>query len=272
MSDDYQMVGSIRRSLVSIRDHYDEALIPPSRVTIKEPTKAVTGDKMKYAGKTMRHSPPPVDLAVVQARIDTHSDLSHFCRVILFEVTDINGNPIQTKLRPDDPIMLAWFIDTWAQRMVEQVPLEAARCEADLAKHARTLRGMAFPERRDWMPIGECPVTVADADGNSVPCGAKVRAYTDKRFIQCPGCGTEDTLAWWMSQIAPEGADLAHIDAVIACVVARTFKTLTHAQVRQWKARGFIKAHGKDTKGRTLYSSAAVLAYAQHQIREEDAA
>lgn len=272
MTDDYQTVGSIRRSLVSIRDHYDMALIPPSRAGIKEPTKAVTGEKMRYAGKIMRHSPPPADLAVIQARMDAHSDLSHYCRVILFEVTDINGNPIQTKLRPHDPIMLAWFIDTWAQRLVEECPLEAVVCERDLAKHARTLQRMALPDRRDWMPIGECPVTVADADGNSVPCGAKVRAYQDRHFISCPGCGTEDTLAWWMSQIAPEGADLAHIDAVIACVVARTFKTLTHAQVRQWKARGHIKAHGRDGKGRTLYSSAAVLAYVQHQTKEEDAA
>lgn len=293
MSDDYQMVGSIRRSLVSIRDHYDMALIPPSRTGMKEPTKAVTGEKMKYAGKTMRHSPPPVDIGVLQARIDAHSDLSHYCRVILFEVTDINGNPIQTKLRPDDPIMLAWFIDTWAARLAEECPAEAVRCEADLRKHATILTHMAYPSRRDWMPIGDCPVTVADADGNSVPCGARVRAYdrTDfddvawtsgtgvpserklKRvqFVKCPSCGTEDTLGWWMSQIVPEGSDHATATEVIAYVAMHAGMIVSAAQIRQWATREHIQRHGRDIKGRTLYSSSAVLAYAQHQTEEEAA-
>lgn len=291
MTDIYQTVGSIRRSLVSIRDHYDMALIPPSRVGMKEPTKAVTGEKMKYAGKTMRHSPPPVDVGVLQARIAAHSDLSHYCRVILFEVTDINGRPIQTKLRPDDPVMLAWFVDTWAQRLVEQVPLEAEVCERDLAKHARVLKHLALPSRRDWMPIGDCPVTIADADGNSVPCGAKVRAYdrtevesswsssseTSERklkriqFIKCPGCGTEDTLGWWMSQIMPEGSDLATATEVITYVAMHAGVIIRHDQIRQWASRDHIQRHGKDDKGRTLYSSGAVLAYAKDQIEEEAA-
>jgi hypothetical protein len=74
-----------------------------------------------------------------------------------------------------------------------------------------------------------------------------------------------------MSQIVPEGSDLAHADAVIACVTMRTFQPLTHGQLRQWAYLGNIQRHGKDTKGRTLYSSKAVLAYAQHQIKEEAA-
>jgi hypothetical protein len=290
MTDAHALAGQIRKDLWSIRDFYEEALNPPRLTSgIKLPTQPVPDDRIKYAAKVVPHSPPPVDLAVIEARQKAHHDLLHYTRIIQFEVTDINGGTIQTRVDGGDIASLAVFIDTWAVHLVEQTS-EGEMAAADFAKHAKTLRRMARPDRRDWMPIGECPVTVADAEGNPVPCGEQVRAYdrtvdegytvgefgTERKlkriqFIRCPGCGTEDTLAWWMSQIVPEGSDLAHADAVIACVVSRTFQPLTHEQLRQWAARGFVMRHGKDTKGRTLYSSKAVLAYAQHQIKEEAA-
>jgi hypothetical protein len=125
------------------------------------------------------------------------------------------------------------------------------------------------------MALGECPVTVADAQGNSVPCGTPLRAYPDEdethRFVKCHGCGTEDTIEWWMSQIVPEAADHTHAKAIIACVAMRTGTLVTDTLLWKWASRGFIQRHGKDLKGRTLYSSAAVLAYVQHQIKEEAA-
>jgi len=91
-------------------------------------------------------------------------------------------------------------------------------------------------------------------------------------FIVCPVCGHEDTLSWWLSKTIPEGADLAPAESVIAFVSLRTAEVLTHAQLRQWATRGFVKRHGRDEKGRTLYSSNAVLAYAKDQIAESEAA
>jgi hypothetical protein len=271
---DYALIGSIRRSLVAIADHYDVALIPPKLTSgVKLPTQAAPEAKMKYARPAMEHSPAPANLDVLDARRDTHTDLLHYTRVVQFEVTDINGGTIRTKVDGDSIYELCTFLTTWAERLADEVPAEAQACERDLAKHAAKLAKYALPDRRNSMALGECPVTVADPDGNSVPCGAPLRAHPDEddvhRFVKCPGCGTEDTIEWWMSQIVPEASDLAHATAVIACVTMRTFRPLSHEQIRKWAHRGFIQRHGKDTKGRTLYSSAAVLAYAQHQTQEE---
>lgn len=136
----------------------------------------------------------------------------------------------------------------------------------------------AFPPQREWVTIGECPCTVADEGGNSVVCGGQVRAYPDDptkariRQPSCERCGHEDTFDWWVSQIVPEAADLATATSVIAAIAFRHNHLLSHEQIRQWAARGFIQRHGKDVKGRTLYRVAAVVAYATRQEREAEAA
>jgi hypothetical protein len=260
----YQLVGAIRRACIAIRDHYEGSLDGPRK-----------GGNVG-GGAASEEPPLPVSVHVLDARRETHMDLAHYARVIYGEVRDINGGEIQTRISDDEqgqPLELAAFIDRWAQRLAEEVPIEAETCADDLARHARRLKALALPDRRDWMPLGECPVTVADDAGNAVECGTQVRAYPDEdevhRFVTCPGCGTEDTIQWWMSQIVPEASDLAHASAVIACVAMRTMKPLSHEQLRQWASREVIQRHGKDMKGRTLYSLAAVLAYVQTQTKEE---
>lgn len=262
MSDTHEVIGAIRRACYAIVDYWDGSLDGP-RVAGR-----VGG------GSTSGEPPLPVSAVVLDDRRDAHTDLAHWARVILEVVVDGEGRRMTWRIPTDEqqqPPALAAFVAHWAERLTSLDRAEAELCAEELAAHADKLRHHALPDRRDWMPIGECPVTVADADGNPVPCGAKVRAYAERQFIACPGCGTEDTLAWWMSQIVPEGSDLAPADAVIACVTSRTFRPLTHEQIRQWASRGFIQRHGKDVKGRTLYSSAAVLAYVQTQAKEAEA-
>jgi hypothetical protein len=65
---------------------------------------------------------------------------------------------------------------------------------------------------------------------------------------------------------------VAPAESVIAFVSLRTAQALTHAQLRQWAARGFVQRHGRDERGRTLYRASAVLAWAKDQIQEEAAA
>jgi hypothetical protein len=237
-------------------DMYDEVL---------EPVRRAAGSHVTAS----KEPPLPISAAILDARAEASRDLIYWARFILDEIRDINGDLMTTRIADTAPETLVRFIVIWVDRLISEFPDDADNLAAEVSKHAGELRKFARPERREWMPIGECPVTVADPAGNSVVCGAKVRAYPDRAFIACPSCGTEDTLAWWMSQIVPEGSDLAHADAVIACVTMRTFRPLSHEQIRQWAARGHIARHGKDTKGRTLYSSAAVLAYAQHQTEED---
>ena len=251
MTDTWELVGSIRKSLLEITDHYDATLDGPRRA----------GSIGGSAGS--KEPPAPVSLHILDARRDAHMDLAHYARIILMAVSDIEGHQIGTPVDGHDPIALARFIDTWAERLTAADPTEAAGCDRDMAKHARQLRALALPDRRDWMALGACPIPTDDGD-----CGGQVRAYTDKASIVCQSCGTGGTLDWWMAQIAPEGADLATADGVIACVAGRTGEVLTHDRVWKWGQRGFILTHGKDAKGRTLYSKAAVLAYATDKTKE----
>lgn len=266
---EHEMVGTIRDHLNTITTHYDMALIPPTRPAIKLPTAPSPDAKIKYAPKGMKEAPAPVNLDALDARRDTTQDLRYWIGFIYDEIRDHNDDHIRTLVDGDNIASMADHISRWAYHVVTQYPDDAENLHRDMRKHAGRLKQLAYPTAREWMPIGDCPITVADDQGNSVVCGAKVRAYPEKQFIECPGCGTNDTLSWWVSQIVPEGSDLAHADAVIACVVSRTLHPLTHEQLRQWASRGFVNRHGKDTKGRTLYSSRAVLAYAQNQTREE---
>jgi hypothetical protein len=262
VSEYHETVGAIRRACVSICDHWEGSLDGP-RVAGK-----VGGSNASA------EAPPPVSLAVLDDRRDAHGDLAHWARVVLDLVTDIEGRTLAWQAPTDEqeqPAALARFIEHWADTLARTDIAEAELCAEELAEHARKLKAHALPDRRDWMPIGDCPVTVADTDGNSVPCGAKVRAYPDRQFIACPGCGTEDTLAWWMSQIVPEASDLAPASTVIASIAARTYRIIDPALLRKWASLDHIKRHGKDTKGRTLYSVAAVLAYATKGEKEEAA-
>lgn len=267
MIDD--LAGQIRQNLYHILDLYDETL---------EPVKRANGSQIKAS----KEPPLPISAHILDIRNATRTDLINWAGFILDEIRDINGNPLTNRLVTATPTALVPFIATWVDHIISDFPDDANLIATKTSRHVQALLGITglaiekgqivIRAPRDWIPIGDCPVTVADAEGNSVVCGAMVRAHADKSFIECPSCGTNDTLSWWMSQIVPEGSDLAHADAVIACVVSRTFQPLTHEQLRQWASRGYVNRHGKDTKGRTLYSSRAVLAYAQHQTKEESVA
>ena len=119
-------------------------------------------------------------------------------------------------------------------------------CGATVRAHDRTVEDLAY---------------TSDAEGSE-------RKLKRIQFIKCPGCGTEDTIDWWISQIVPEGSDKATATEVIAYVAMRGGEILHHDQIRKWKSLGHIRGHGKDVKGRTLYSSAAVLAYAMTKTKE----
>lgn len=263
---DYELVGSIRKAITQISDHYDLALEPPRRPATKLPTEAAEG-KIRYAPKAMKVSPAPINLDVLDARRDALLDLHFWARFILGEVRDINGEHLTASINGTDLHALATFVTTWADRLVTDHPDEAADCAEEMIKHGNKLRGYAYPDRRDWMTLGACPVILDEV------CGGQVRAYPDTtRQPECAKCGTTAGTDWWMSQIAPEGSDLATAREVIACVAARTYHVVTNEQLWQWASRGNILRHGKDIKGRTLYSSAAVINWVVKGVKEEVAA
>ena len=197
---------------------------------------------------------------LISLRHETTTTLNSWARVVVEDRALTHHIPAAT-----DTIDLCVFLERHAEWLSRHPAATEAAEEIQTA--SRHVRAVAIPVRRDWLPIGDCPVEVLEVDQRR-PCGGRVRAYPDRQFIRCPDCGTEDTLAWWMTQVIPQGSDLAHADAVITFVVSRTFRPLSHQQLRQWATRGLVQRHGRDPKGRTLYSSRAVMDYVTNGTKE----
>lgn len=202
---------------------------------------------------------------LISLRHETTTTLNSWARVVVEDRALTHGIPLGT-----DTEQLAVFLERHAEWLSRHPAATEAAEEIQTA--SRHVRAVAIPVRRDWLAIGDCPVEVVHPDDQRHPCGGRVRAYPDRQFIRCPDCGTEDTLAWWMTQVIPQGSDLAHADAVITFVVSRTFRPLSHQQLRQWATRGLVQRHGRDPKGRTLYSSRAVMDYVTNGTKETSAA
>lgn len=250
MTDTWELVGSIRKSLTAIRDHYDATLNGPRRA----------GNNVGSSGH--KEPPAPISLHILDARRDTHSDLAHYARIILMAVSDIEGHAIGTPVDGHDPIALTRFIDTWAERLTNADPVEAAGCDRDMAKHARELRALALPDRRDWMALGSCPLQVPTDDGDMTCCGGQVRAkLDDQQEATCQGCGTVGSVDWWEDRMFDDPELRRTLTAPeVVLFVHRTFgKVITEAAVRQWVKRGVIESSGTDDKGRTVFARDALL-------------
>ena len=247
MSDPYATAGDIRRALAAITDHYDVALHPPKRGG-------------GGGGSVSKEPPPPVSVDVLDARADTHRDLVYYAQVVLMECTGAEGQTITTRVDAADVRGLARFLDVWAEHLARGNPTEAEGCARDLTAHASKLRGMALPDRRDWMPLGTCPLEV-EVDGALTVCAGQVRAYPG-REPQCQKCGTEAVASWWERVMFPdvELAEMVTADELVL-VLHRAFggTPIKPSTIRQWIRREVIVGSGKDDKGRTLFSREAVI-------------
>lgn len=211
-----------------------------------------------------REAPLPVPVATLDDRAQCTSRLASWSALVLEE------RALESHLDSLNAVALARFIGTHAQWLAShEAGPEAAR---EIGDSARKIARLAHPERRDYVVIGDCPRTVASPEGEPVQCGAKVRAYPEKNIIKCPGCGHEDTLAWWEAQIVPSLEDKTLLTASeLAVFLHRTAReVVTEEQIRQWAARGYIRRHGRE-RNRTLYNRAAVLAFVTERTKEDAA-
>lgn len=211
-----------------------------------------------------REAPLPVPVTTLDDRAQCTARLASWSQLVLEE------RHLETHLDGLNAIALTRFITTHAQWLAtHEAGTEAAR---EITDSARKIARLARPERRDYVVIGNCPRTVASPQGEPVPCGTKVRAYPEKNIIKCPGCGHEDTLAWWESQIVPNLEDKELLTASeLAVFLHRTaHEVVTEDQIRQWAARGYIRRHGRE-RNRTLYNRVAVLTFATRRTKEDAA-
>jgi hypothetical protein len=118
-----------------------------------------------------------------------------------------------------------------------------------MARHAEALRAIARPERREWVNVGHCPLTVAQ-DGVSVECGTRLRAYPGKDFITCRGCGHDDTLDWWRKKILGHRPTLVTAGQLVDILFIDLHVAVEVETVRQWAHRGKVtRATGPRRKG-----------------------
>jgi hypothetical protein len=62
-----------------------------------------------------------------------------------------------------------------------------------------------------------------------------------------------------------EDKPLLTVAELVMLLHQKTGRQIPEGTIRQWATTGHIKRHGKDSKGRTLYDRAAVLAYVQER-------
>ena len=133
-----------------------------------------------------------------------------------------------------------------------------ADAAVEIAEWAREVKRTATPERREWMPLGVCPLEV-ERD-STLACGGQVRAYPE-RDPHCTDCGTEAVATWWERVMFPdcETTRLITSDEIVLVVHREFGKPVKAATIRQWIRRGLIESSGTDDRGRTLYDRGAVV-------------
>lgn len=271
MTDNYELVGSIRRSLADIADHYDMALIPATMPAMKLPTTPSPEAKIKYAPKGMKEAPAPTSLDALDARADTSRDLRYWVGFIYDEIRDHNDQHIRTLVDGDNIRSMTEHIARWADHVVTQFPDDAHNLNQDLRQHAGKLRSLAYPDRRSYISLGACPLDIDSTEG-PVTCGGDVRSIEDKdgsvTEAKCRKCGTVAVIRWWENAIMPEASHLITGAQVPDFIRAQFGRTIKAATVRKWIERGVIESAGADQQGRTLYDKGSVAyAIARRELR-----
>jgi len=209
----------------------------------------------------------------IALRHDVTAALNSWARVIVDDRELTHHLPLGT-----DTIGLVEFLQRWARWFSGH---EAAQDATDeISTWAGRVRAAAVPEKRDWMPLGKCPLEIEQQaigdleDGTPYtrgvgPCGGSVRAHAG-RDPQCQRCGTTQDLALWERAMFPdvETSDLL-LEAEIATFVHRAFggAPVKPSTIRQWVRREVITSAGKDDKGRSLYNRRDVVnALAEREI------
>lgn len=167
MKDPYTAAGLIRRSLIKIREHYDDAL-------------HASPESDDSDVKSTSSAGEPVNLAAIDARNDAHRDLTYWARFILDEVNDgtITHGPTDV-----DVDTLTRFVDIWALAICEQHPLDGDNLLKETSRHAKLLEALAKGWRVKRIEVGRCPEIVMVMDGDLetlTPCAGTLRAVTEE--------------------------------------------------------------------------------------------
>ena len=264
MSDNYELAGSIRRSLHDIRTHWDAMLVP-----------VTSGGQGGAASARI----------TAEDHADTEVDIDRTTRVVSLrrEVIDVL-NAISRWVMEDRPVTVALPDGGSAMSMVAFIDRHAewiADLDAqDNGYEAGRLRGlservtnMVAPPRREWISLGPCPLEAEfDPERGVEVCGGQVRAWPraedreGETMGQCRRCGTEAVASWWERKMFtdPELRQWLTDAELVPFLHAAFGIVVKEATIRQWVKRDVLKASGKDDHGRRLFNREAVV-WAMHQ-------
>jgi hypothetical protein len=190
MTDNYELVGSIRRDLQRIADNYDEAL---------DPVRRAAGSPVKGS----KEPPLPVSAHILDVRADAHRDLMFWARFLLDEVRDVNGAAITYRHGTDEVASLVAFVTVWVEWLVTNMPDDADNLATEAAQHARALRAVVEEIGARRFPIGACIEHGTSDMGERIPCPGQMRAVLRKTDDLLPSeitCSLDAEHAWPASE------------------------------------------------------------------------
>jgi hypothetical protein len=190
MTDNYELVGSIRRDLQRIADNYDEAL---------DPVRHATGSPVKGS----KEPPLPVSAHILDVRAEAHRDLMFWARFLLDEVRDVNGDAITYRHGTDAIADLVAFVTVWVEWLVTNMPDDADNLATEAAQHARALRAVVEEIGARRFPIGACIEHGTSDMGERIPCPGQMRAVLRKTDDLLPSeitCSLDAEHAWPASE------------------------------------------------------------------------
>jgi hypothetical protein len=103
------------------------------------------------------------------------------------------------------------------------------------------IRALAYPCGSDRLYIGDCPLLVRDLDGVESTCGARLYQVADAPLIECPGCGTAETVEQWQRWIVGDARGVVDGYAAAAWLSLRWCRPVDPALIRQWAHRGRVQ-------------------------------
>ncbi|HYJ33764.1 MAG TPA: hypothetical protein VE326_11145 [Candidatus Binatia bacterium] len=233
-------------------------------------------------GERMSGSPtgaPVPDDDVMDARLAIRVTLINLAKLICTErgvtppVRFVDDRPYLDS-RPD---ALGEFVAGHAEWLAAHPDAGTFADDLKAVTHGRPY-GLAYPSGSDRLYIGDCPLMLVDLDGNESVCGARLYQLPDRPLLQCPGCGTDETIEWWQRQIVGTVRGICDAYAVAAHLALCWMRPVDPATIRTWAHRGHINPVTvaaptpadpdrvtvvRDDKGRTQYVIAEATAHAE---------
>lgn len=226
MIDPHTRAGHIRRNLLTIRDHYEQALHATA-----------SADESGIRGESRRE---PIPVRVLDARAEAHRDLASWVNFILMEV---NGGTITRGPSGTDIHSLAEYVARWCQAICEQCPDDAENLEAEVKQHAGKLQALALGWQTKRIEVGQCPESYLTEDETTiVRCTGGLWAVMHSRDSMLPQAVTCDACSrsWVPSQWRDLGRKLGRDIAALSSVEEAVEQGVTDRTIRRRRqaARG----------------------------------